>query len=109
MTTVRPMICPQCGGREFLSLEKGARYRCLSCNSEFLVEGMGEAVSAPPPAGDKKAAPFRWLLGSLLLLLVAVILVRQSPSHRRQPPRPRPQCPGDRPRRSRSRITICNV
>lgn len=94
MTTVRPMICPQCGGREFLSLEKGTRYRCLSCNSEFLVEGTDAAVSVPPPSGEKKASPFRWLIVSLLLLIVAVILVWQSPSQRRQAPAPAPAASG---------------
>lgn len=86
MATVRPMICPQCGGREFLSLEQGTRYRCLSCNSEFLVESVGAAVSVPPPPGGKKTSPFRWLFVSLLLLLVAAALVWLNPSHRRQAP-----------------------
>lgn len=90
MTTVRPMMCPQCGGREFLSLEKGERYRCLSCNSEFLMEGAGEAVSVPPPSGGKKASPSRWLLVSLTLLLVAVALIWLRPPYRGKAPAPVP-------------------
>lgn len=93
MAKMQPICCPQCGGREFLSLG-GTRCRCLSCNSEFLVEGAGEAGVVPPPSGGKKAGSSRRLLVPLLLLIVAAALVWLRPTHREPAPASAPAASG---------------
>ena len=64
MAKIQPMCCPHCGGREFLSLDK-TRCRCLSCNSEFLVEGA--QADAPSPEARKTGSHLPGLFVILLL------------------------------------------
>lgn len=82
MAKIQPMCCPHCGGREFLSLDK-TRCRCLSCNSEFLVEGA--QADAPSPEARKTGSHLPGLF-VILLLILAGALIWMRPAHRDQTP-----------------------
>lgn len=82
MTTVRPLSCPHCGGKEFSFPDKG-RCRCLSCNSEFLLD---ETPRPSPARPSGVMAPRRRLTAlCFLLLLLAGMLYLLAPARAPQP------------------------
>lgn len=86
MTTVRPLSCPHCGGKEFSFPDKG-RCRCLSCNSLFLLDEPPRPAPTRPSGGSRTAR--RLAVLCVLLLLLAGLLHVLSPGRAPQPsPRP---------------------
>ena len=91
MTTVRPLTCPHCGGREFSFPSKG-RCRCLSCKSEFLLDEPSRPASARPSGGSAAARRLTALCFLLLLIVAAAYLLTPA-----RPPQPSPQPARQRP------------
>lgn len=81
MTTVRPLSCPHCGGKEFSFPDKG-RCRCLACRSEFLLDETPKPSPARPSGG---AGPRRLAALCFLLLLLAGLLYALAPAPAPQP------------------------
>ena len=91
MTTVRPLTCPHCGGREFSFPSKG-RCRCLSCKSEFLLDEPSRPAPARPSGGSAAARRLTALCFLLLLIVAAAYLLTPA-----RPPKPSPQPARQRP------------
>lgn len=90
MTTVRPLTCPHCGGREFSFPNRG-RCRCLSCQSEFLLDEPSRPSPARPSGGSTAARRLTALC--LLLLLIAAAAYLLTPARPPQPAQPAPRRP----------------
>ena len=91
LTTVRPLTCPHCGGREFSFPSKG-RCRCLSCKSEFLLDDPSRPSPARPSGAS--AATRRLTALCFLLLLIAAAAYLLTPA---RPSQPSPQPARQRP------------
>lgn len=82
MPQIRPLSCPHCGGKEF-SFPDAGRCRCLSCNSEFLLDETPRPSPAHPSGNSR--TPRRLTALCFLLLLLAGVCYLLVPARAPQP------------------------